>query len=326
MPGRHYLPLLLTSWRECVGPRRKDIIMTQHKDRKARIRARMAETGEPYSEAARQLGAAQDEPGIPDYPEIVQNDPPVAEREWSTWARVRILATYRAGSVSPWDKRRFEPGQELEMVQWGRAGRPVDRAAWWTSTDIDGAFIIPAEHITVLEVTRNKAPTFAGAALPRGRVIAILGPGAEAWDGQGILVVLSVYDLEIRAGSGELLGLVERGGHGADYDKILARQPVTYRAVIREDGSYHPPSVKFPAGFIPPDPARAAASERARWGGTGTGSAAGVQVSTARVVYGPDVPCDSCTCCTMDGCHRGEGSGCHWSERLGDYTCPCTAG
>ncbi len=29
--------------------------MTQHKDRKARIRARMAETGEPYSEAARQF-------------------------------------------------------------------------------------------------------------------------------------------------------------------------------------------------------------------------------------------------------------------------------
>jgi hypothetical protein len=166
--------------------------MTQHKDRKARIRARMAETGEPYSEAARQLGAAQDEPGIPDYAGIMQNDPPAAEREWSTWARVRIRATYRAGSVSPWDERRFEPGQELEMVQWGRAGRAVDRSAWWTSTDIDGAFIIPAEHVDVLEVTRDKPPTFAAAALPRGRMLAILGPGAEAWDGQGILVVPSL--------------------------------------------------------------------------------------------------------------------------------------
>jgi len=113
--------------------------------------------------------------------------------------------------VSPRDERRFEPGQELEMVQWGRAGRAVDRGAWWTSTDIDGAFIIPAEHVTVLEVTRNKPPTFTGAALSRGQVIAVLGSGAEAWDGQGILVVPSVYDLEIRAGSGELLGLVERG-------------------------------------------------------------------------------------------------------------------
>ena len=97
----------------------------------------------------------------------------------------------------------------------GRAGRAVDRAAWWTSTDIDGAFIIPAEHVDVLEVTRHKPPTFAAAALPRGQVIAILGPGAEAWDGQGILVVPSVYDLEIRASSGEMLGLVERGGTGA---------------------------------------------------------------------------------------------------------------
>ena len=35
-------PWLLTSWRECVGPRRKDITMTQHKDRKQAIRARMA--------------------------------------------------------------------------------------------------------------------------------------------------------------------------------------------------------------------------------------------------------------------------------------------
>ena len=296
--------------------------MTQHKDRKQAIRARMAETGEPYTEAARKLG---EEPGTLDYAAIAQNDPPVAEREWSTRARVRIRASYRAGSVSPREGCRFEPGQELEMVQWGRAGRPVDRSAWWTSTDIDGAFIVPVEHVDVLEVIRDEPPTFARAALPRGQVIAILGPGAETWDSQDILVVPSVYDLEIRAASGELLGLVERGGTGAGYDKIQVQQPVTYRAVIREDGSYHPPSVKFPAEFIPPDPVRATAGERARWGGTGTGSAAGLQVSLARVVYGPDARCDSCTCCTMDGCHRGEGSGCHWSERLGEYTCPCTS-
>jgi len=129
--------------------------------------------------------------------------------------------------------------------------------------------------------------------------------------------VPSVYDLEIRARSGELLGLVERGGQGADYDRLRAAEPVTYRAVIREDGSYRPPSVKFPTGFIPPDPVRCAAAERARWG---------AQVSTSRVAYGPDVRCDSCTCCTMDGCHRGEDSTCHWSETLGDYTCPCTGG
>jgi hypothetical protein len=165
--------------------------MTQHKDRKQAIRARMAATGEPYSEAARKLA---EESGAPGYAEIMRNDPPLAEREWSTWARVRVRAAYRAGSVSPRDERRFDPGQELEMVQWGRTGRTVDRDCWWTSADIDGAFIIPAEHVTVLEVTRNQPPTFMGAALPRGRMIAILGPAAEAWDGQGILVVPGIYD------------------------------------------------------------------------------------------------------------------------------------
>ena len=80
-----------------------------------------------------------------------------------------------------------------------------------------------------------------------------------------------VYDFEIRASSGELLGLIERGGHGPAYASPHPAEPVTFRAVIREDGSNHPPAVKFPPGFIPPDPARAAAAERARWGGTGPG-------------------------------------------------------
>lgn len=38
-----------------VGPCRRKIPMTQHKDRKAAIRGRLATTGEPYAEAARQL-------------------------------------------------------------------------------------------------------------------------------------------------------------------------------------------------------------------------------------------------------------------------------
>jgi hypothetical protein len=40
--------------------------------------------------------------------------------------------------------------------------------------------------------------------------------------------------------------------------------------------------VKFLAGFIPPDPARAAATERARWGATGTGTAGGVHATVLR--------------------------------------------
>jgi len=39
-----------------VGSRRKDIAMTQNRDRKQAIRERMAATGEPYTEAARHVG------------------------------------------------------------------------------------------------------------------------------------------------------------------------------------------------------------------------------------------------------------------------------
>jgi hypothetical protein len=351
--------------------------MPEDKARKRAVRARMAETGERYTTAARRLADAPDDrplriprgdtcpycrsaglsvertgaqsvrvtcngcgecnirpaafyevppaPG-PAYAVLVQADPPAAERDWSTRARVRIITPVGAANVDPRGSRSFTPGEELEMIQWGRAGRSVDRSAWWTSTDIDGAFIIGAEHVEVLEIIKEKAPTFAGAALPAAEVTAMLGPSAAGWAEQGILLVPHIYDLEVRAGSGELLGLIERGGQGQDYDPPRPRQPVTYRAVIREDGSHHPPAVKFPGGFVPPDPARATAAERARWGGTGTGTAAGAQVSTARPVYDPAEPCQDCTCCTAAGCHRGADSECHWSEALGDYTCPCTGG
>ena len=126
-------------------------------------------------------------------------------------------------------------------------------------------------------------PAAAGAALPAARVAALFGPGAAGWADLGILTVPGVHDFEIRAAaSGELLGLIERGGRGAVYADPYPAEPVTYRAVIREDGSDHPPAVKFPAGFIPPDPARATAAERARWGGTGTGIAADVHATTLR--------------------------------------------
>src|SRR5689334_6596058 len=51
------IPLAADHLAECVGPRRKDTAMTQNRDRKQAIRARMAETGEPYTEAARNLDA-----------------------------------------------------------------------------------------------------------------------------------------------------------------------------------------------------------------------------------------------------------------------------
>lgn len=83
----------------------------------------------------------------------------IADRHWHTWARVRILERYSAGNGGPhYDVRVFEPGEELRMIQWGIAGREIDRDSWWTSTDIDGAFIISADKVEVLEILTEVAP------------------------------------------------------------------------------------------------------------------------------------------------------------------------
>ncbi len=80
-----------------------------------------------------------------------------AEREWHTRAIVRILETVHAGTPEG-GRRTFRAGEELEMVQWGRAGRPVTRDAWWTSFDIDGAFIIKASKVEVIKYLDEVLP------------------------------------------------------------------------------------------------------------------------------------------------------------------------
>ena len=42
--------------------------------------------------------------------------------------------------------------------------------------------------------------------------------------------------------------------------------------------------------------------------------------------YDTNDPCPYCTCCSAYGCHPNPDSGCPWSERLGDFACPCTGG
>lgn len=82
----------------------------------------------------------------------------IATREWYTRARVRILETTRVHSIAPWLEHTFHAGQEQIMIQWGRAGRPVDRRSWWNNFDIDGAFIIGADKVEVLEVLEEVTP------------------------------------------------------------------------------------------------------------------------------------------------------------------------
>ncbi|MFD8707086.1 hypothetical protein ACFV1W_31600 [Kitasatospora sp. NPDC059648] len=83
----------------------------------------------------------------------------VAERNWWTLARVRFLEEVDVGAVHPRRRRVFRLGEEEVMVQWGLAGRRVDRGTWWTSMDINGAYIVMSTSVEVLEVLEEQPPT-----------------------------------------------------------------------------------------------------------------------------------------------------------------------
>jgi hypothetical protein len=80
-----------------------------------------------------------------------------ATRDWYTRAQVRVKAmtTKRAPESG---EHTFSAGQEIEMLQWGRAGREVDRSVWWTSFDIDGAFILDASEVDVVKILDETLP------------------------------------------------------------------------------------------------------------------------------------------------------------------------
>lgn len=82
----------------------------------------------------------------------------IASRDWHTRAIVRILETTTVGNVSPYSERTFQAGEEVEMVQWGREGRPVSRERWWSDFDIDGAHIIKANKVEVVRVLDEVSP------------------------------------------------------------------------------------------------------------------------------------------------------------------------
>src|SRR6266566_4347669 len=81
-----------------------------------------------------------------------------AARDWYTRALVRVKEPTTKRSVDPYREYTFRVGEELEMVQWGRDGRPVKREAWWTSFDIDGALIIEADKVEVVKILDEITP------------------------------------------------------------------------------------------------------------------------------------------------------------------------
>ncbi|MDM4723357.1 hypothetical protein QTQ03_28545 [Micromonospora sp. WMMA1363] len=82
----------------------------------------------------------------------------LAERDWWTLARVRIVRETTVGAVDPMVDRTFRVGEELTMNQRGRAGDEVLRDCWWSSTDIDGAHIIDADCSEVIEILEDIPP------------------------------------------------------------------------------------------------------------------------------------------------------------------------
>lgn len=82
----------------------------------------------------------------------------VARRNWHTRARVRILTDHASRSIDPDGVRYFRAGEETVLIQWGWAGREVERVDWWDSADIDGAHIIPASKVEVIAVLDEILP------------------------------------------------------------------------------------------------------------------------------------------------------------------------
>ncbi|POX55812.1 hypothetical protein C3489_08050 [Streptomyces sp. Ru71] len=77
---------------------------------------------------------------------------------WFMRARVRILTEHQSTSVDPLGLRIFRPGEELEMLRWGRPWDEAEGTPWWTSLDMQGAHIVPAAKVQVLEVLEEQQP------------------------------------------------------------------------------------------------------------------------------------------------------------------------
>lgn len=84
----------------------------------------------------------------------------VAQRDWHTRARVRILEDTVSQSIDPAGVRYFHAGEECELIQWGHKGRFVLRDTWWDSLDIDGAHIVDASKVEVVAILDEVTPLY----------------------------------------------------------------------------------------------------------------------------------------------------------------------
>lgn len=83
-------------------------------------------------------------------------DEPIATRDWHRRALVRLLEEVTCHNTA-FQQHTYPKGQEIEMLQWGRAGRPVDYA-WWSDVDIDLAFITLPGKVEVVRIIEDIPP------------------------------------------------------------------------------------------------------------------------------------------------------------------------
>ncbi|QXE36195.1 hypothetical protein KQY30_20060 [Streptomyces sp. GMY02] len=70
---------------------------------------------------------------------------------WTMEARVRIVADLEA--ANPYGPpRKYRAGEEVDMLLVGQEGKPMSAAMWWSSMDIDNAYILPGDSAVVLEM------------------------------------------------------------------------------------------------------------------------------------------------------------------------------
>jgi hypothetical protein len=86
---------------------------------------------------------------------------PIATQDWHTTAIIRFLETARVRSFA--GEHTYQKGEEGEMVQWGRKGRTIDRSTWWSSFDIDEAFIVKSDKTEIVRILDEVAPIEGGA-------------------------------------------------------------------------------------------------------------------------------------------------------------------
>lgn len=177
----------------------------------------------------------------------------LAERGWWTLARVRFLREITAGCPG-YDApdRRFTVGEVVTMNQSGRAGDEVDRDVWWSSTDIDYAYIVPADAVEVVEVLQHTEPFWAAAELTVDQAAAVLAdvPGAAeavtGWARAGLVLATFSSGLAIHTPA------PERRWIGAVY--LRYNRTWTYEAVLDPDRSW----MNERLTTLPPDPITAA--------------------------------------------------------------------